>query len=257
MTISNKSNVTYNAVMPDGKPRAERAESNTVSTEILSYAVPKILACDKTSVQEGETVRKKVTVTNNGTTKLFNNFFTIPEFDGVSFIEGSVKINGAAKPDFNPAKGLALEDLSPGETAVIEYDVKINERISAPTVKHCAKFDYTVFDPARGNVSYSENTNTLLLNVVSGKLDVSKRVDKSFAVRGEKLHYVITVANNGTVTKSNIVFKDPIPDGTAFIANSVKINGASYAVYNPEIGFALQSLTPGEVRTVEFDVQVN
>ncbi len=54
-----------------------------------------------------------------------------------------------------------------------------------------------------------------------------------------------------------MVFKDPIPYGTTFVANSVKVNGIGYSVYNHEIGFAIRSLEPNEFITIEFDARVN
>ncbi len=118
-------------------------------------------------------------------------------------------------------------------------------------------FGYTVHDPNRGNVSYAENTDTLFVRVISDKIDIVKSVDKRFAVSGETLHYTVTIANKGNVAKSDLILKDPLPVGTAFVAGSVKINGIGYAVYHPEIGFALQSLAPDAAMTVEFDVKVD
>ena len=89
--------------------------------------------------------------------------------------------------------------------------------------------DYTVNDPARGNVNYSENTDMLSVNVVSDRLSVVKAVDKAFAVRGEILHYTTTITNTGNIIKSNIVFKDSIPAGTTFVSNSIKINGSGFS----------------------------
>ena len=53
------------------------------------------------------------------------------------------------------------------------------------------------------------------------------------------------------------MFKDPIPAGTTFVADSVKINGVSYPAYNPAVGFNLPDLAPDAAATIEFDVKVN
>lgn len=257
MIIPNKLNITYNATMPSGETSRVNAESNTVNTEILSYSVSKVIRSDKTSVQEGENVRNTVTITNNSATKLFNNLFTIKEPNGASYVAGSVKVNGVAYPTYEPIKGFSIPDLNPGESAVIEYELKANNPMTVSPVTHYSTLNYTVTDTARGNVSYSENTDILSLNVIANRISVVKSVDKSFAVKGENLHYTVIITNTGSIAKNDIVFKDPIPDGTTFVSNSIKINGTRFSVYNPEIGFALQSLAPGEVRTVEFDVKVN
>lgn len=55
----------------------------------------------------------------------------------------------------------------------------------------------------------------------------------------------------------NLFFKDPIPDGTAFVDGSVLINGISFPTYNPENGFFAVNLTPQESATILFQVRVN
>lgn len=177
MRVTNKLNITYNAIVPSGKTFTEKAESNAVSTEILSYAVKKTIRSDKTSVQEGEKVCNTVTVTNNSATKLFNNLFTISPLKGATFVAGSVKVNGIVQPTFDPVKRFTIPDLNPNETAIIEYELKVNNPTTVTPITHFATLNYTVNDPARGNVQYRENTETVTVNVISNKFSVIKTVD--------------------------------------------------------------------------------
>lgn len=179
MIVPNKVNITYTAVTPNGKTARGSAESNEVNTEILSYAVPKTISCNKTCVRVGETFHKCVTVTNKSSVKIFNNLFTIPKPDGASFVAGSVKINGVLQPSFNPTAGFPLPDLNTGESLIIEFDLKADERLSATPITTLATLNYTLTDPARGNVSYSENTDILSVNVIANnasKITYSKLV---------------------------------------------------------------------------------
>ena len=257
MIIPNKLNITYSVVLPNGKKSSATAESNAVQTQILSYAVSKAIASDKTSVKEGESVHNTVTFTNNSAAKLFDSFFKIPQHIGASFVEGSVKINGAAQPTYDPSVGFVLPDLNLSEKVVVEYDLKADNPMSRTPVTHFATLNYTVNDPARGDVKYSDNTDVLSFDVVSDKINVVKSVDKSLAVKGENLHYTVMIANIGNVEKSDLIFKDPVPDGTTFVRGSVKINGTNFSVYDPEIGFVLRNLAPRETLVVEFDVKVD
>ena len=120
-----------------------------------------------------------------------------------------------------------------------------------------ATLNYSVNDPARGTVSFSENTNTVSIDIISNRLSVVKSVDKEYAVVGDNLHYTTVITNTGTLLKSDLVFTDPIPAGTTFVAGSVKINGMTYATHNPAMGFGLPDLAVGESVTVEFDVKVD
>lgn len=71
------------------------------------------------------------------------------------------------------------------------------------------------------------------------------------------MHYTTVITNTGSLLKIDLVFTDPIPAGTTFVAGSVKINSVSYPAYNPQTGFDLPDLAVGEAVTVEFDVKVN
>lgn len=257
MIIPNQSNITFNYVLPDGQTITGELDSNIVNTEILTYSVPKIKSSDKTFMQEGETAHHTVTITNNSQTQLFNNFFTDTMSAGASYVAGSVKVNGVAQPSYNPIAGFALSPLNPGDIATIEYDIKADNPMTATPVTNFATLNYTVNDPVRSNVNYQENTNTTSIDIVSNAMTVVKSVDKTLAIKGENLHYTSIVTNTGTINKTNIVFKDPIPAGTTFVAGSVKINGVSYPAYNPAVGFNLPNLAPDEAATVEFDVKVN
>lgn len=176
MIIPNKLNITYTAATPDGKRFLKNTESNAVTTEILSYSVLKDIRADKTTVRAGENVRNTVTLTNNSTTDIFNNFFKISKSDGAGFVAGSVKVNGIAQPGYDPAAGFALPDLKPGESVIIEFEQKAITPVKTTRLKHFATFNYTVNDPARGSVNYSENTDTVLIEIIGNAVETIVRV---------------------------------------------------------------------------------
>lgn len=169
MNIPNKLKITYNAELPNGKRFSESTESNAVNTEILSYSVSKILSSDRTSAREGQRVHNTVTVINNSATKLFNNFFTIPQPNGASFADGSVKINGISQPSYDPVKGFSIPDLAPYETVIIEYEITANKPKIITDISQFATLNYSLNDPARETVDYTENTNTVFIGVTADK----------------------------------------------------------------------------------------
>lgn len=257
MIIPNQSNITFNYVFPDGATQTGELDSNIVNTEILTYSVPKVKTGDKTFMQEGETSVHTVTITNNSQTQLFNNVFKDQMTAGASYVPGSVIVNGVAQPTYDPIAGFALPAINPGAAATISYTIKADNPLTTTPVTDFANLSYSVNDPERGTVNFNENTNTVAVEIISNRLTNVKSVDKVFAVQGDNLHYTSTITNTGTIAKTDIVFKDPIPVGTTFVAGSVKINGVIYPAYNPATGFPLPNLAPSEVATVEFDVKVN
>ncbi|MDE6967477.1 MAG: DUF11 domain-containing protein [Clostridia bacterium] len=257
MLIPNQSNATFNAVIPNEGTIAGQLASNIVNTEILSYAISKVISSDKTWVQEGEICNNKVTITNNSTTELTYTFISNPTPNGATYVDGSVKVNGVAEPNRNMINGFYLPNMKPGETLTIEYDMKIDKPMTANPVVDTSEFQYTVNDPARGNVSYREYTNEISFNVISSKLSVVKNVDKTFATKGETLTYTITFTNNGNVDIDDIYFTDNIPAGTTFVENSVMLNGTNVPEYRPEDGYVVTKLTPNQSCTTSFKVTVD
>lgn len=257
MQIPNQSSVTYNVVEPDKPVVPGRLASNTVNTEVLSYAITKEHTCDKTTAKEGETVHNKITITNNSTTKLTHAFISNPTPDGASYVTGSVKVNGVVQPDNNMTTGFFIPDLNPGETVTIEYDMQITGQTPTKVVTDKSEFQYTVTDPARGEVSYTEYTDPVTISVLSAKLVIEKNVDKAFAVKGETLTYYITIGNMGDIDLQDIYFTDNIPQGTTFVNGSVVINEKNFPEYRPDVGYKVSNLTPADICTTSFQVTID
>ncbi len=257
MQITNQSNVTYNSVIGDEKSAPVRLASNTVNTDILSDAITKVLVADKTFAREGETVHNTVTITNNSNVKLFSTFISAITPVGASNVADSVKVNGVSQPTKDMYSGFYLPELNPGETITVEYDLKVDNPMTTTPINVSPQFQYWVKDPSKGDIRFVENTNTVAINVISDKLTVVKSVDKAFAAKGETLTYTVTITNKGNVDINDIFFTDSIPQGTAFVENSVFINGNNVTGYRPDAGYSLANLKPDESATTSFKVTVD
>jgi uncharacterized repeat protein (TIGR01451 family)/fimbrial isopeptide formation D2 family protein len=75
---------------------------------------------------------------------------------------------------------------------------------------------------------------------------------------GDTLEYTIALTNtSATVTATNVVFTDPIPANTTFVAGTLSsTQGTVNAAGNP-LSVAVGSLTPGQTVTVKFRVTLN
>ncbi|MDE5756176.1 MAG: DUF11 domain-containing protein [Clostridia bacterium] len=258
MIIPNQSNIAFNYVLPDGQTLAANLDSNIVNTEVLTYSVPKVKSGDKIFMQEGETSVHTVVITNNSQTELFNLFFKDTMSDGATYVAGSVKVNGVAQPTYDPIAGFALPNLAVGQAVTVEYTIQANNPMTQSTVTDFGTLNYSVDDgTTRAVQNFSEDTNTVTVQIISNRITNVKSVDKAFAVKGDNLHYTSVITNTGTLNKTDLVFTDPIPAGTTFVAGSVKVNGAAQPTYDPQAGFDLPDLAPSEAVTVEFDVTVN
>ncbi len=257
MIIPNTSAVIYNAVPPNEAGKRGSLSSNTVNTEVLPDAITKVIKTDKTFVNAGEIFHNTITITNNSSAVLGPTHIVNNAPNGASYIDGSVKINGVTEPNSNPITGVLIPNLNPGKSVTIEYDMQVNNPSTVNTITNSADFQFSVNDHKRGNVTFSESTNEVTINVISANLEVVKTVDKAFAVKGETLTYTITFTNKGNININDIYFTDNIPQGTTFVEKSVLINGQNIPAYRPDIGYSVANLPPNVSATTSFRVTID
>lgn len=252
MIIPNQSDTRFDYTLPDGSTQTETRESNIVTTEILTYSFTKVKTSNKTFLQEGDVATQTVTLQNTSLINITNVVFSDTLSAGATYVAGSVVVNGVPQPTYDLIAGFNIGDLPPNGVAVVSYQIRADNPMTATPVTNYATVAYTA-----ENRNLNENSNVVELIIVSNRLTIVKTVDKSVAVKGETLHYTSTVTNTGTLLKTNLVFTDPIPAGTTFVTGSVKIDGVPQISYNPAVGFALANLPVGASTVVEFDVTVN
>ncbi|GMQ62827.1 DUF11 domain-containing protein [Vallitalea maricola] len=88
-------------------------------------------------------------------------------------------------------------------------------------------------------------------------MSVVKSVDLTEAVLGNRITYTIVITNNSTIiSTTNVVFTDPIPNGTTYVPGSATVNGLP-AVGTPATGITIGTLAPGASATVQFQVDIS
>ena len=81
---------------------------------------------DKTYVIAGDNLHYTSLIKNKGSQKIENMIFKDILQSGITFVDGSVKINGVSYPLYNPITGFALDDIDAGGTRNVEFDVTVN-----------------------------------------------------------------------------------------------------------------------------------
>jgi len=84
-----------------------------------------------------------------------------------------------------------------------------------------------------------------------------KQVDRTSTYVGDTITYTVTLNNNGGSTANNIVFNDPVPANTSFVAGSFKIDGVTQAGVLSPVGVAMGSIANGAQKVVTFQVHVD
>jgi uncharacterized repeat protein (TIGR01451 family) len=114
---------------------------------------------------------------------------------------------------------------------------------------------------ARGTTSsdrYTINALGLQINVGAPDFNASVlSVDKSQTCVGDTLTYTATANNTaGTADAINVVFTDPLPAGTTFVAGSLRISGVAQAAANPAAGVNVGTVATGASVPISYRVRV-
>ncbi|MGL5378611.1 DUF7507 domain-containing protein [Clostridium sp.] len=257
--IYNKSQLTYGYLPdPNGIPRNNTVNSNTVQTEInkMEFTITKNV--NKFYAEVKDVLIYSIDIANTGTVVLKNVKFIDMITPYLTLIPGEVYLNGVKRSELNPNDGFRLEDIHPGDTTRVSLAVTINTVPPAGYILNNAKLVYTYqVNSSSDIITNTTSSNDVKTYVVNGDLSIIKTVNKTYATLNDTLSYSFNISNTGNVIDKNIYFTDIIPDGALFINGTVKINGIIKADYNPNIGFPLDNLNSGEVINVTFDAKVS
>lgn len=256
--VTNTSQAQFSyKIDPTSTPISYTQDSNLVTTNVVLGKINAVKTVDKPIATIGDTLTYTVTLTNVGNVIDSDVFFQDTPSTGATFKTGTVKINGVSKPSFDPTVGFNIPDIAIGDVVIVEFtaDVVSVPPTNAVTNQAVITFKYVV-DPKQAPYSDTTYSNTVTTNIAVGNLSVTKAVNKQYATIGEKLTYTVTLVNTGNINATNVVFLDPTPHNSIFVLGSVTINGVSQPTYNPSAGFNLNTMVPGQIITVVYQVQV-
>ncbi|MBU3191605.1 DUF11 domain-containing protein [Clostridium bowmanii] len=243
---------------PNGVSITTTATGNTVQTiiNVVSFTFTKTV--DKDYGVVGDFMSYSTYIVNTGTVTLRNVKFADDLSSYLRFYSETVFINGINYPGYDVRTGFIIGDLNPGDTFRISFGVSVIAVPPSGVIANTADMVYTYqLSPSGEVITDSSKSNEVRTNIVNGDLKVTKYVNKTYATLGDTLTYSFNVSNIGNVTATSTNFFDVIPIGASFIPGTVIINGLSKPIYNPELGFALGSLTAGQVVSLSFNTLVN
>ena len=124
-SVTNNGSVTYTVDDPERGPATYTEPTNEVEIILVSARMTVVKKVDKAYATAGELLHYTSTITNTGSLDKIGLVFSDEIPAGTSFVAGSVKIDGAAYPAYDPAAGFPLNDLAAGESTVVEFDVRV------------------------------------------------------------------------------------------------------------------------------------
>lgn len=209
----------------------------------------------KETANEGDIINQTITVNNKCGYDMSNIIITDTITSGGSFVASSVVIGGVSYPYANPINGFSLNVIIPsGNSETVTYNLKIDSPVpdDVTAVRLTSNMTYNV-----GRLAYSQDSNTIAIDIPHGIISIAKTSDKSAVIRGQRLKFQSVVKNTGNLNDTNVFFQDNIPSGTTFIPQSVTIDDVPYPDYHPQTGFSLDTIDANTQKTVTFEVTVD
>lgn len=201
------------------------------------------------TVSIGEITEFTVTIENTCTNPLTNVFFEDVVPEGLSFVPGSVVVNGILRPDANPDMGFELPDIPGGGEATVTFSV-VAEFVPMPNpTLNSAQISYS-YTPVEGGIpsEFTVTSNEVLVFIAGTLADISviKRASSGSVRPGGILTYTITVVNRGPSSAENVILTDTVPENLMDVEFST--NGT---VFDPWPGsLALGTIASGDTRVI-------
>jgi large repetitive protein len=241
-------------------------------------------------VDPGDTLRYTITMQNSAAIAATGVVLTDAVPANTTYVANTTLLNGlpVGQPDGGvaplasgidisssdltpPLPGPGAGTISPGESATLQYDLRVN--LGTPTgtlISNQAVVSSVELPPlltdGDGNPANGPQPTVVVVGAVQ-QLSITKQVTVvggGPAVPGATLEYLVTVANIGAVPALNVVITDSLPAGQlAYVPGSATMNGSptgvSFAAPTITADYATTygPLAPGGTVTLRFRAILN
>ncbi|MCL2522395.1 MAG: isopeptide-forming domain-containing fimbrial protein [Erysipelotrichales bacterium] len=202
---------------------------------LVEVTLPKlspVKSVDKTDVGVGDTVIYTIALQNKFANPITNVNFqdTLP--DGLTFVPGSVTINGVTNSTLDPNVGFALQDINGGSTAIITFSAIVDKvpQTNPATNSATMTYDYSLIQGGIAS-TFNVSSNSVLVYIdYIADLCISKTAN-AFANSGDLLTYTITITNSGPSSATGVTLTDVVPASLQNVNVSVD-NGTTWQTWS-------------------------
>ncbi|UHA74272.1 DUF7507 domain-containing protein [Paenibacillus sp. 481] len=240
-----------------GVPVPGSAESDTVNVPVGTSGIQVTKSTDSVDAIVGETITYTVVYTNQGSIPVDRVVLTDALPDGTRQLQDSVFINGVQQFGAEVQAGVSLGRIAAGQSVTVVYSVVVDGLPASGTLTNVAQTTGFLLTPDGREVPTNNDSNFVVIPVFMPGIDVAKSANVTEAFVGEEVVYTVVVTNTGNTIIADAVLADALPAASRFVDDSVVINGVGQPGENPQDGIFLGSLSPGQVITIMYTVEVD
>jgi uncharacterized repeat protein (TIGR01451 family) len=202
-------------VNPTQPPRSKTQESNDVVTRIEIVNLELVKTADKTVLVVGDTITFTIRITNRGTVPVNNVIFRDETPEGTVYVANSFTIGGVPVPGANPAVGINLGTINPGQTVTVTFQIRIDTMPCPPIVINIAAAEFQYRLVTNGpNFTGNAESNELIIEAPP-KMFKQFSVEEYVDIPRQKptAEDILDVTANVVITDTHII---RTPKGTSY-----------------------------------------
>ncbi|WP_222125603.1 DUF11 domain-containing protein [Paenibacillus sp. Y412MC10] len=250
LQITNEGRAEYSFQSLGGRTVRGSIASNPVTLSVLPSSVSLIADISTFQTFIGDILFYELLVTNQGSVPLSQAviFITLPP--GLTFVQGSVVINGVLYPDVQPENGLPIGTIAPGASIRIRVSLRVGKvDTDSVVIQSCLKYYID-------GIEYKAMANELQVNVIDPEVSLSKKSNRNRATIGCMIGYECTVQNTSSQAV-DATLQDAFPQGLSLVPGSVRLNGQNLEGSPLMDGLFLGTLSPGQQVSITYEASVN
>ncbi|MCM3749315.1 hypothetical protein M3223_18310 [Paenibacillus pasadenensis] len=200
----------------------------------------------------GGTITYTIMVRNGGPDGATNVVVSDPLAPSLTFVAGSVILNGNSLPGASIISGVSLGTIAAGAAQTVVFQASVTS-LPAPTADNTSSAAYI---PEGLTETVTVVSNQVSIPIGLATVTVAKSANLPDLTLGDTMIFTSVITNNGAEPLTSVLFSDPVPPGASFVPGSVVIDSLVSPEADPSAGIQLSDIGPGVSVTVSFFVTI-
>lgn len=193
--INNTAKITGTITTPNGVSDSQIIQTNTTTTTVLKIqsTLTASTTVDKPIAKVGDTLTYTIKINNSGSNAATNVSMTDILPTGVSFVAGSVSVNGstAGYESANPTTGITLPDVPAASAVTLVFKTNVESQADRTVASNKVNINATITLPNGTTTNYSITSSTATTNIGKVLPQAVANVVEAIALEGQALTAIL------------------------------------------------------------------